>query len=81
MANDSADDFFVEFDEFVAFGDADHGDYKNGLDLLSLFEGNFEFFGFPVFLDSVFELDECGLLDGLIDVDVVDDFHESHAVA
>ena len=81
MADDSADDFFVEFDEFVAFGDADHSDYENGLDLLSLLEGNFELFGLPVFLDCVFELDEGGLLDGLIDVDVVDDFHEGHAVA
>ncbi len=29
MADDGANDFFIEFDEFVAFGDPDHGDDKN----------------------------------------------------
>jgi hypothetical protein len=49
--------------------------------LLSLLEGNFQLFGFPVFLDSVFELDQGGLLYGLINVEVIDDFHQCHAVA
>ena len=81
MSDNGANDFLVELNEFVVIGDSNHSDYENFFDLLSLLFADIEFFGLPTSLNCVFELDESGLFDGLIYVGVIDDFHESHAIA
>ena len=81
MSNDGADDFFVEFNQLVAFRATNHGHDEDFFDLLFFFHIYLKVFWFPTSLYSIFELDEGCLLDSFIDVVVVYDFHESHAVA
>lgn len=81
MSYDGADDFFVELDELVAFRAANHGNDEDFFYLLFFFCIDLPMFWFPTSLDGVFKLDEGGLLDGFVDINVVYDLHEGHAVA
>ncbi len=81
MTDNDAYDFLVKLNKFVAVWASHHSYGDNFLDLLFFFLIDFKLFGFPVSLDCVLKLDESCLLDGLINVGIIDDFHESHAVA
>jgi len=81
VSDDDADDLFVKFDEFIVFGASDHGDDDDLFDLLLLFCVDCPLGSLPASFDCVFELNEGGLFQCLVDVGVVDYFHQSHTIA